>query len=47
MIEGKPMALYTQFASTVPEADLKDFVGSLENQRYAVMEAIDMLISGY
>lgn len=47
MIEGERMALYTQFALTVPEADLKDHVASLSDERYVVMEALDMLISGY
>ena len=46
-IEGEPMALYTQFALTVPVSELKDFVISLSDQHYLVMSAIDMLISGY
>lgn len=46
-IGGERMALYTQFALTVPEADLKERITSLTNQRYVVMEALDMLISGY
>jgi len=46
-IDGEPMALYTQFALTVPAADLKYFVTSLSDQHYLVMSAIDMLINGY
>ena len=46
-IDGEPMALYTQFALTVPVSDLKDFVTSLADQHYLVMSAIDMLVSGY
>jgi toxin CcdB len=46
-IEGEPMALYTQFALTVPESDLKDHVTSLAEQRYVIMDAFDLLISGY
>lgn len=46
-IQGERMALYTQFAMTVPEDDLKDRITSLADQRYAVMDALDMLISGY
>ncbi len=47
MIEGEQMALYTQFALTVPELDLKDHITSLADQRYIVMDALDMLMSGY
>lgn len=46
-IEGEDMALYTQFALTVPLADLTEYVTSLADQRYLVVDALDMLISGY
>lgn len=46
-IDGEAMALYTQFALTVPVADLKYFVTSLSDQHFLVMSAVDMLISGY
>lgn len=46
-IDGEPMALYTQFALTVPAAELKHFVTSLSDEHYLVMSAVDMLISGY
>lgn len=46
-IEGEDMALYTQFALTVPVAELTDFVTSLADQRYLVVDALDMLVSGY
>ncbi len=46
-IEGEDMALYTQFALTVPLAELTDHVTSLADQRHLVVDAIDMLISGY
>lgn len=46
-VDGEPMALYTQFALTVPVTDLKHFVTSLSDQHYLVMSAVDMLISGY
>ena len=46
-IDGEPMALYTQFALTVPVADLQHFVTSLSDQHFLVMSAFDMLISGY
>ncbi len=47
VVDGNPMALYTQFALTVPVADLKYFVTSLSDQHYLVTSAVDMLISGY
>lgn len=46
-VDGEPMALYTQFALTVPVTDLKHYVTSLSDQHYLVMSAVDMLISGY
>ena len=46
-VDGEPMALYTQFALTVPVTDLKHFVTSLSDQHYLVMSVVDMLISGY
>jgi toxin CcdB len=46
-IEGERMALYTQFALTVPQADLQDRIASLAEQRYVIMDAFDLLISGY
>jgi toxin CcdB len=46
-IEGERMALYTQFALTVPETDLKDRVTSLTEHRYVILDAFDLLISGY
>jgi toxin CcdB len=46
-IEGERMALYTQFALTVPQADLQDRITSLADQRYVIMDAFDLLISGF
>lgn len=46
-IDGERLALYTQFALTVPETDLKDRITSLSEQRYVIMDAFDLLISGY
>lgn len=46
-IEGERMVLYTQFALTVPQADLQDRIASLAEQRYVIMDAFDLLISGY
>jgi toxin CcdB len=46
-IDGEPMALYTQFAMTVPVADLTERVASLTDKRFMVMAALNLLISGY
>jgi toxin CcdB len=46
-IDGEPMALYTQFALTVPAADLKHHVTSLSEHHFIIRDALDMLISGY
>ncbi len=46
-VDGEPMALYTQFALTVPVTDLKHFVTSLSDQHYLFMSAVDILISCY
>lgn len=46
-IDGEDMALYTQFALTVPLAELNEYVTSLADQRYIVVDALDLLISGY
>jgi toxin CcdB len=46
-IGGEPMALYTQFALTVSEVELTEYVTTLAEQRYSVIEALDMLVSGF
>lgn len=46
-IDGEDMALYTQFALTVPLSELNEYVTSLADQRYIVVDALDLLISGY
>lgn len=46
-IDGEDMALYTQFALTVPLSELNEYVTSLAYQRYIVVDALDLLISGY
>lgn len=46
-IKGKELVMYTQFAATVPVEDLKDYIGSLEQHRYEIINAIDALIGAY
>lgn len=45
-VEGKEMAMYTQFALSVPASELKDKVTSLADRRDQVMDALDMLLTG-
>jgi len=46
-IGGEPMALYTQFALTVSEMELTEYVTTLAEHRHSVMDALDMLVSGF
>lgn len=39
--------MYTQFAASVPVGDLKHRVVSLDHESFAIMNALDMLITGY
>ena len=43
---GAPHALLTQFAGTVPIAELGSSAGSLAHERYAILNAIDFLVTG-
>jgi toxin CcdB len=45
-IGGRAYELLTQFAGVIPHDELGQRVGSLENQRYAILNALDFLISG-
>ncbi|UZK68560.1 CcdB family protein [Sphingomonas sp. S1-29] len=46
-IAGEPHMMVTQFAATMPTRDLTNLVGSLGNEHFVVIAALDMLISGY
>lgn len=39
--------MYTQFAASIPASDLKQRVASLEDEAFRIMNALDMLITGY
>ena len=43
---GDVFVLLAQFAGTLPRAELGRASGSLEHERYAIMNALDFLISG-
>jgi toxin CcdB len=45
-IKGREHSLLTQFAGTIPAQDLEQFSGSLESERYAIIKALDFLITG-
>lgn len=38
--------MYTQFASAIPVSDLGEWLVSLESQGYAIINALDMLLTG-
>lgn len=45
-IEGSTHELLVQFAGTIPLSELGKPIGSLEPQRYTILNALDFLISG-
>ena len=45
-IAGRTYELLTQFAGTIPVVELGQPAGSLERQRYAILNALDFLITG-
>ncbi len=45
-IRGQPYELLTQFAGTVPVDELGPSAGSLERDRYLILNALDFLITG-
>jgi toxin CcdB len=46
-IDGKQHVMATQLASAMASADIGERVWSLAEHRYEIMNALDMLISGY
>lgn len=47
LIEGDTFVMYTQFASSVPAGALGETVVSLADEHHRIMNAIDMLTTGY
>ncbi len=45
-IKGESYELLTQFSGTIPLSELEHCSGSLANQRYIILNAIDFLITG-
>lgn len=46
-IAGEKVIMYTQFAASVPAIQLREPVTSLDDEHPAIMNALDMLITGY
>jgi toxin CcdB len=46
-LEGNSYVMATQFAAAVPVAELGEKAGSLRDQDTVILNAIDMLISGF
>jgi toxin CcdB len=45
-IAGQRYSLLTQFAGSIPGAEIGSAAGSLAGERYAILNAIDVLIGG-
>lgn len=45
-IAGRSYELLTQFAGAIPPDELAQRSGSLEHERYAILNALDFLITG-
>ena len=45
-LTGTDHVLVTQFAATIPVSELDQPVGSVADERYAVLNALDFLITG-
>jgi toxin CcdB len=46
-VDGERVIMFTQFAASVPVSDLKQRIDSLGNEHATIMNALDMLLTGY
>ena len=46
-VDGDPMVMFTQYLSSIEARELGSPVGSLADQHGPIMDAIDMLLTGY
>jgi toxin CcdB len=46
-IGGASYVMATQFLAAIPASELRDFQGSLERERDAIVNALDMLFFGF
>jgi len=44
---GASYVMATQFAATVAAAELTDLIASLKHEEFAIVNALDMLLTGY
>lgn len=47
VIDDRRYVLYPQFAASIPLSDIGEFVTSLADQDFAIIDAFDMLTTGY
>jgi toxin CcdB len=45
-VDGQQMNLYPQGAATVPTRELRSVWGSLSQERYTILNALDLLLTG-
>lgn len=46
-VQSEPVVMYTQFAASVPVKDLGEHICSLADDHSTIMNALDMLLTGY
>lgn len=46
-IDGETLVMYTQFAASIPAVDCQQHIASLSGQHHVIINALDMLISGF
>jgi toxin CcdB len=46
-VEGQPVVMYTQWAASVPKQELTNPLSSLAEEDRAIINAFDMLLTGY
>lgn len=46
-VAGAPMVMVTQFAAAVPMREIGEVTTSLDDQHITIMNALDMLLTGY
>ena len=46
-IQGEEYVMLTQFMASIPESELRSFVGTLKSQQQEISAALDMLFVGF
>lgn len=47
VVRGEKRVMYTQFASAIPASELGEEIASLSDRHFEIVDALDMLITGY